>query len=94
MLVCHTCDNTSCCNPNHLFIGTVKDNIDDMVKKGRNYKPIGEKNPQAKLTINQVKEIRYKHTTLKIRQNKLAIEYQVSNQEICDIVNNDRWRGV
>lgn len=48
-VVCHHCDNPGCVNPNHLFIGTVKDNNDDKVRKGRQTKLKGSKNPQSKI---------------------------------------------
>lgn len=35
--VCHTCDNRKCCNPKHMFIGSMYDNVHDMISKGRGF---------------------------------------------------------
>lgn len=61
MLVCHTCDNPKCVNPEHLFLGTQKDNLQDAFDKDRLYKiPAmpGENNPMAKITNEEAKKIR------------------------------------
>lgn len=61
LYVCHTCDNRRCINPEHLFLGTHQDNMDDRERKGRNKVPVnatGSKAHRAKLTEAQVAEIR------------------------------------
>lgn len=59
-LILHTCDNRKCVNPEHLFIGSQKDNVDDMCRKGRHGKTgaVGEGNGWAKLTRDDVIAIR------------------------------------
>lgn len=52
--VCHTCDVPACVNPNHLFLGTAKDNIRDMILKERdNFRGLGPVN-KSKSSITQV----------------------------------------
>lgn len=60
-VACHHCDNPSCCNPYHLFIGTHQDNADDAVSKGRTLR--GSKHPRSKLTDEQVAMIRASNLT-------------------------------
>jgi hypothetical protein len=56
--VLHKCDNRSCVNPGHLFLGTYKDNAEDRERKGRGNQLSGEAHPRAKLTLLDVAEIR------------------------------------
>ena len=91
--VLHHCDNRACYEITHLFLGTNQDNVDDKVSKGRQHKPIGDKNPQRKLTSEQVKEIREKYATGKYLQTYLAVIYGVTNTNISEIVRYRTWNG-
>lgn len=88
MLMCHTCDNRKCVNPDHLFIGTPKDNSKDMVAKGRSLR--GEKHHNSKLTEKAVITIRGS----KKSKEFLAKKYQVSIFTIIDVLNGRTWKHV
>lgn len=77
MNVLHKCDNPPCCNPLHLFLGSLKDNTRDAMRKGRLKAPpvhVGERHPQATITDAELPVIKSSNKTLKA----LALEYAVS----------------
>ncbi len=59
--VLHDCDNPSCCNPKHLFLGTCQDNVNDMFNKERENKAKGISHGMSKLTEEDVIKIREKY---------------------------------
>lgn len=95
--VLHRCDNPSCCNPKHLFLGTCKDNSDDKISKNRDIHSThprgarGEKHPKHKLTMKQVLEIR-SLASQGARYKILAPIYGVDETTICDIVRRKSWK--
>ncbi len=96
--VCHKCDNRSCVNPDHLFLGSQKDNIKDAISKGRfvfqtktQFKK-GRVPLNRKLTQEKVDEIRKKYVETKTTQRKLALENGVDRGLIYQILHNKIWK--
>lgn len=114
MIVCHACDNPSCTNPAHLFLGTYKDNSEDMVRKGR-YRlgrrdnlrrgadhwsakhpekiMRGETHASARLTADQVREIRRLRSegmTLTAIADRFGINYSMVSM----IAQRKRWKSL
>jgi len=75
-LVCHKCDNPACVNVDHLFLGTITENMADKVSKNRQAK--GSTNGNSKLTEKQVLRIR----ASKLGRNALAEKYGVDKSLI------------
>lgn len=110
MLVLHKCDNPQCTNPEHLFLGTHQDNVDDKVSKGRHSygeihgmhlhpeaRPVGERNGQSKLSESDVLEIRRLYDECGGKRGiltALARKYNISIEQIRRIVLRLRWRLV
>ncbi len=96
-MVCHHCDVPMCVNPKHLFIGTSKDNMQDMARKGRNRHPTyyGEEHPRSKLTITNVRDIRARLQNYSWGLYRaLGREYGVDKETIRNIDRGINWRTI
>lgn len=94
-LVCHHCDNRRCVNPEHLFLGTYKENTQDMKHKGRESNPpvhFGNKD-RAKLVPVDIVQIRQRYFTGDT-QPGIALDYNVSQACIGRIVRYETWRDI
>jgi hypothetical protein len=89
----HHCDNPPCINPDHLFLGTNKDNIDDKVRKGRVKSPRGMESPSAKLTDEMVREIRERRH-IGETYTSLAMAYGIASQNICKCCKRITWKHI
>lgn len=93
MWVCHKCDNPSCFNPQHLFIGTPNDNMQDCIRKGRMNKPRGEDHGNCKLTISQVLEIR-KLASEGMTHPTIADMFCIGRSGVGRIVRREIWKHI
>lgn len=87
-VACHTCDFPLCCNPEHLWEGTKKENSEDMVKKGRS--PRGERQGSSKLTEADIRVIRADTRSPTV----IGREWGISNSHICAIQSRKKWAHV
>lgn len=94
--VLHHCDNKKCVNPAHLFVGTAKDNFDDMVRKGRRRLPRplpGSLNGSAKLNEEQVRQIIQRLQSGE-SQRSISSSYGVIPGIVGLIKRNKKWRHI
>lgn len=96
MIVCHNCpngDDPKCTNPDHLWLGTHKDNTQDKIKKGRSNAPRGIRARHAILNDEKVKQIRI-HLEKGLTCSEIGRQYEVSRKIISRIKNNETWKHV
>jgi hypothetical protein len=91
--VCHKCDNRKCVNPEHLFLGTVQDNADDRVSKGRNNHAIGEKLATSKLNdadVLSARRLRAQGVTFQA----IADRFGIDKSTAIKAVKGQMWKHV
>lgn len=95
MLVLHKCDNRSCTNPEHLFLGTTRDNVMDAVKKGRHptIGKSGANNHMAKLTPEEVIDIR-EWVSKGFTGREIAERYGISASHVHTLAQRACWRTI
>lgn len=90
MHICHKCDNRKCVNPDHLFLGTARANMHDMIAKGRKVVACGERSGGSKLTADQVIAIRDDARP----QAAIAADYGISQSNVSHVKRNVGWKSV
>lgn len=89
--VCHTCDVRNCVNPEHLFLGTKSDNMQDCLNKKKFSN--GEKHYAAKITEENVKQIRLRRSMGEKIKN-IANDFGISISSVCDLDKRRTWKHV
>lgn len=99
MFVCHHCDNPACVNPDHLFLGTPQDNVDDKMRKGRHKTRVhyGKSHPQhgtnskfhklSDLDVQEIRKLKKDGSTLRFIANKFGVAHGTINS----IIQGRKW---
>lgn len=90
--VLHKCDNPSCVNPDHLFLGTVDDNMADMKAKGRGRSARGTAHHLNKIQPHEAYAIRWRAICGSERHKDIASDYGVSRQLVTEIARFKTWQ--
>lgn len=92
LCVLHECDNPACVNPDHLRLGTLKDNARDCVSRGRNFIPDnrGSNAKWARLNEEKVRNI----LTRRVPGTEYARLYGVSKSAVYQIWRGNNWRSL
>lgn len=89
--VCHSCDNPPCVNPDHLWLGTHNDNMQDMVKKQRLFPGVEAKSPLTREAVLHIRSV-YTHKYGQLKQ--LAEQYGVDPMTIRRVVRREVWKHI
>jgi hypothetical protein len=89
---CHRCDVRQCVNPDHLFLGTDQDNVDDRGDKGRTVTMRGEHHGNASLNWDKVREIRLLSKLTILGTKDIASLYGVQPSAVSKIICNRTWK--
>jgi len=90
----HKCDVRLCVKPEHLFLGTNQDNVDDMLEKGRGRKAHGEEHVCAVLTERDVLGIRSLYAIGDLAQHEIGKLFNINQSRVSKIIRLQNWKHV
>jgi hypothetical protein len=94
LYVLHRCDDTHCVNPSHLMVGTQRDNVQDMLAKGRDNYARGEGSASSTLTEDDIRAIRSIARQGDMSLRALALRFGVSRSAVARACTGDTWAHV
>jgi hypothetical protein len=87
-IVLHKCNIRACVNPDHLYLGTHKENAQDRINCGHQYRPLSDQSRSTVLTWPQVDEIRLRQTNLKVLAARFGVDYSTVKL----VANGTTWK--